>query len=84
MTRECHVRFCERLGVKLPGATLPTGTKTQTPTTLNERIGLYATVESRSPVNRRTLAFFTTFRDSVRALSPPYSEPLCCDAPPTL
>ncbi len=22
MTRECHVRFCERLGVKLPGATL--------------------------------------------------------------
>ena len=25
MTRECHVRFCERLGVKLPGATLPTG-----------------------------------------------------------
>jgi len=24
MTRECHVRFCERLGVKLPGATLPT------------------------------------------------------------
>jgi hypothetical protein len=23
MTRECHVRFCERLGVKLPGATLP-------------------------------------------------------------
>jgi hypothetical protein len=26
MTRECHVRFCERLGVRLPGATLPTGT----------------------------------------------------------
>jgi hypothetical protein len=26
MTRECHVRFCERLGVKLSGATLPTGT----------------------------------------------------------
>jgi hypothetical protein len=26
MTRECHVRFCERLGVKLPGATLPTET----------------------------------------------------------
>ena len=26
MTRECHVQFCERLGVKLPGATLPTGT----------------------------------------------------------
>jgi hypothetical protein len=25
MTRECHVQFCERLGVKLPGATLPTG-----------------------------------------------------------
>jgi hypothetical protein len=25
MTRECPVRFCERLGVKLPGATLPTG-----------------------------------------------------------
>ena len=25
MTRECHVRFCERLGVKLSGATLPTG-----------------------------------------------------------
>ena len=24
MTRECHVQFCERLGVKLPGATLPT------------------------------------------------------------
>ena len=23
MTRECPVRFCERLGVKLPGATLP-------------------------------------------------------------
>jgi RNA-directed DNA polymerase len=23
MTRECHVRFCERLGVRLPGATLP-------------------------------------------------------------
>src|SRR5580658_6951651 len=23
MTRECHVRFCERLGVKLPGATHP-------------------------------------------------------------
>jgi len=21
--RECHVRFCERLGVRLPGATLP-------------------------------------------------------------
>ena len=21
MTRECHVRFCERLGVRLPGAT---------------------------------------------------------------
>ena len=27
MTRECHVRFCERLGVKLPGATLPLMTK---------------------------------------------------------
>ena len=26
MTRECHVRFCERLGVRLPGATLPPGT----------------------------------------------------------
>jgi hypothetical protein len=26
MTRECHVRFCERLGVKLPGATLPPAT----------------------------------------------------------
>src|SRR6202035_3877516 len=26
MTRECHVRFCERLGVKFPGATLSTGT----------------------------------------------------------
>ena len=25
MTRECHVRFCERLGVKLPRATLPGG-----------------------------------------------------------
>jgi hypothetical protein len=25
MTRECHVRFCERLGVKIPGATLPPG-----------------------------------------------------------
>ncbi len=23
MTRECPVRFCERLGAKLPGATLP-------------------------------------------------------------
>ena len=27
MTRECHVRFCERLGVRLPGATLPPMTK---------------------------------------------------------
>ena len=27
MTRECHVRFCERLGVGLPGATLPPGTR---------------------------------------------------------
>jgi hypothetical protein len=27
MTRECHVRFCERLGVRLPGATLPLMTK---------------------------------------------------------
>ena len=26
MTRECHVRFCERLGVRLPGATLPSRT----------------------------------------------------------
>jgi hypothetical protein len=26
MTRECHVRFSERLGVKIPVATLPTGT----------------------------------------------------------
>ena len=26
MTRECPVRFCERLGVKLLGATLPPGT----------------------------------------------------------
>ena len=26
MTRECHVQFCERLGVKLPGATLPSAT----------------------------------------------------------
>jgi hypothetical protein len=30
MTRECHVRFCERLGVRLPGATLP-GTITDLP-----------------------------------------------------
>jgi len=27
MRRESHVRFCERLGVKLPGATLPTPTQ---------------------------------------------------------
>ncbi len=26
LTRECHVRFCERLGVELYGATLPSGT----------------------------------------------------------
>ena len=26
MTRECHVRICEGLGVKFPGATRPTGT----------------------------------------------------------
>jgi len=25
--RECHVRFCERLGVRLPGATLPLETQ---------------------------------------------------------
>src|ERR1700722_1957223 len=31
MTRECHVRFCERLGVRLPGATLPTRTGRVTP-----------------------------------------------------
>lgn len=29
MTRECRVRFCERLGVKLPGATLPAMTCAQ-------------------------------------------------------
>lgn len=27
MTRECHVRFREGLGVKVPGATLPTGAR---------------------------------------------------------
>jgi hypothetical protein len=27
MTRECHVRICEGLGVKFPGATRPPGTK---------------------------------------------------------
>jgi hypothetical protein len=30
MTRECPVRFCERLEVKLPGATLPTTIRSNT------------------------------------------------------
>ena len=27
MSREAHVQFCERLGAKLPGATLPPATR---------------------------------------------------------
>ncbi len=36
MTRECHVRFCERLGVRLPGATLPLGTSKPSPNRPND------------------------------------------------
>src|SRR5580658_234603 len=39
MTRECHVRFCERLGVKLPGATHPPGTMDCGFQVFNERLG---------------------------------------------
>jgi len=41
MTRECPVRFCERLGVKLPGATLPpTKTLAKCPVTACSRTQL--------------------------------------------
>ena len=49
MTRECHVRFCERLGVKLPGATLPPPTPEEVQnglrTSLSEWFGDYALVD---------------------------------------
>jgi hypothetical protein len=46
MTRERHVRFCERLGVKLLGATLPAGSKN--PRTLSFRSASSTEVSSRS------------------------------------
>ena len=39
MTCERHVRFCERLGVKLPGATLPPATL------VNPQIVLWINIE---------------------------------------
>ena len=39
MTRECHVRFCERLGVKFPGATLPTRAQKHARFHFQERVG---------------------------------------------
>ena len=53
MTRECHVRFCERLGVRLPGATLPTGTRKGASFPLGACIGLLSPTEHRT--HRRTL-----------------------------
>src|ERR1017187_2352729 len=39
MTRECHVRICEGLGVKFPGATRPTGTPDRRRRVLDECLG---------------------------------------------
>ena len=47
MTRECHVRFCERLGVRLPGATLPTETQRTDDTELGERIAMNSSIEKQ-------------------------------------
>jgi hypothetical protein len=60
MTRECHVRFCERLGVRLPGATLPTGTRKVVHRSLNERIGDLSLVVNRNAasVQRCTTLIF--------------------------
>src|ERR1700745_4065035 len=39
MTRECHVRICERLGVKLPGPTRLVARVLAVPTALRNRTG---------------------------------------------
>jgi hypothetical protein len=58
MTRECHVRFCERLGVKHPGATLPPATPDFT---LPMRSTRYSAIWREDRTLRATSAFYRVY-----------------------
>ena len=67
MTRECPVRFCERLGVKLPGATHPPGTMCWTRKTLPQADSLHVTNPplGKNPRTRRKSGIYMYERAQV-------------------
>src|SRR2546426_7488848 len=75
MTREYQVRFCERLGVKFPGPTRQTATKTEAPLCQLPAADYHRHWLSSESCHNRTYAVQQTMPRSITSSVRPPSSP---------